>query len=244
MSKSQSRISGSEIPEDISTEIFLKNWVTFRKIIENDNMSHSDGYTKLREILIKEMKKPFSFLDLACGDAYYSSKILKGTRAEKYTGIDVSAEALSLAKEEFTNLEVQARFEKADFINFTDFVDTPVDVIWVGFSVHHLDTSGKLRFMKKVKGALSNGGLFLVFEPIFLEGENRRLYFERFKQTFYMHWKGLNKEETEALLEHVRESERPETRNNWIMLGKEAGFNQAEKVFSEKTGLYEIFKYS
>ena len=81
---------GIKTVEDISTEIFIKNWKIYRKIIENDNMSHIDGYNKLKEILNQEMNSPFSFLDIACGDAYYSSKILKDTKAQKYTGIDVS----------------------------------------------------------------------------------------------------------------------------------------------------------
>jgi len=244
MSDSQTKNIDPEIPEDISTEIFIKNWRIYRKIIENDNMSHKEGYAKLREILTEEMRRPFSFVDLACGDAYYSSMVLRNTNAEKYIGIDVSEEALSLAKEEFRDSGIEARFVRADFINFAEFIETPVDVIWVGFSVHHLDTPEKLEFMKNVRQALSQDGIFMLYEPILLEGEDRGEYFKRFKQIFYMHWKGLSKEEGESLLEHVRESEKPETTGDWIMLGKEAGFNQAEKVFSEETGLYEIFKYS
>jgi ubiquinone/menaquinone biosynthesis C-methylase UbiE len=233
----------ANIPQNISTEIFIKNWAIYKKIIENDNMSHSDGYAKLREILMKDMKRPFSFLDLACGDAYYSSKVLEDTKAVKYIGIDVSAEALSFAKEELRNSGFESTFIRADFFDFDKIIEKPVDVVWVGFSVHHLETADKLEFMKKVKKALSSDGLFIVYEPILWEGENQGSYYERFKETFYLHWTGLSKEETESLLEHVRESEKPETAEDWIKLGKEAGFNQAEKVFSEKTGLYELFKF-
>jgi len=241
MSDSENR--NANIPQNISTEIFIKNWAIYKKIIENDNMSHSDGYAKLREILMKDMKRAFSFLDLACGDAYYSSRALRDTQFEKYIGIDVSEQALTLAKEEFAGSDIEARFVSADFINFDKIIELPVDVVWVGFSLHHLETADKLEFMKKVKKALSSDGLFIVYEPIFLEGENQGSYYERFKETFYLHWTGLSKEETESLLEHVRESEKPETTKDWIKLGKEAGFNQAEKVFSEKTGLYELFKF-
>lgn len=239
-----SESSNVNIPQNISTEIFIKNWTIYRKIIENDNMSHKEGYAKLRETLLNEIKRPFSFLDLACGDAYYSSKILEGTMAKKYIGIDVSAEALSLAKEEIRNTGLESTLIRADFFDFDIIVEKPVDVVWVGFSIHHLESEDKLEFMKKVKKALSKGGLFMIYEPILLKGEDLALYYERFKETFYLHWTGLDHEEGESLLEHVRESERPETTRDWINLGKEAGFDQAEKVFSEKTGLYEIFKYN
>jgi len=97
--------------------------------------------------------------------------------------------------------------------------------------------------MKKAKKALSNDGMFIIYEPILLEGEDRSTYYNRFKQTFDIHWSGLTKEEGEFLLEHVRESEKPETSKDWIKLGNEAGFSNVKKVFSEKTGLYELFKF-
>jgi len=53
MTNAQSKNTDPEILEDISTEIFINNWRIYRKIIENDNMSHREGYAKLREILIE-----------------------------------------------------------------------------------------------------------------------------------------------------------------------------------------------
>ncbi|MCK5392253.1 MAG: class I SAM-dependent methyltransferase [Deltaproteobacteria bacterium] len=243
MSHPQINDTDHAIPTDISTEIFISNWMIYRKIIENNNMSHREGYDKLRDILIKEMRRPFSFVDLACGDAYYSSKVLQQTRATEYIGIDVSEQALTLARKEFAGTDIEARFERADFINFERITPAPVDVIWIGFSLHHLDTPDKLQFMHKAKKALSSDGILIIYEPILLEGEDRSMYFKRFKQTFDTHWRGLTKEEGESLLEHVRESEKPETAKGWIKLGKDAGFSVAEEVFSEKTGLYELFKF-
>lgn len=234
----------TNIPENISTEIFIKNWAIYRKIIENDNMSHKDGYAKLGEILVNDMEQRFSFLDLACGDAYYSSRVLQDTKAQRYIGIDVSADALSFAEKELNKTGIESTLIRADFFDFDSIIEKPIDVVWVGFSVHHLDTPNKLEFMKKVKETLSKGGIFMIYEPILLEGEDLLAYYQRFEQTFYKHWRGLSKEEGESLLEHVRESEKPETTKDWLKLGKKAGFDQAEKVFSEQTGLYEIFKYS
>ncbi len=244
MPRPQVNNTDNTIPVNVSTEIFIKNWTIYRKIIENDNMSHREGYGKLRDILNKEMKRPFSFVDLACGDAYYSSKVLQQTKAEKYLGIDVSEQALTLARREFEGANIEARFERADFVNFEGIISAPVDVIWIGFSLHHLDTPEKLRFMKKARKALSSGGIFMIYEPIFQEGEDRGMYFERFKHTFHRHWKGLSEEEGASLLEHVRESERPETVKGWVKLGIEAGFSEAKEVLAEKTGLYSIFKFT
>lgn len=233
----------SEIPVNISTEIFIKNWTIYKKIIQYDNMSHKDGYGKLREVLLNDMKQPFSFLDLACGDAQYSSKVLIDTQAQRYIGVDVSEEALAFAQENFTDSTIASEFIRADFVDFPEYINGEVGVVWVGFSVHHLETGEKLDFMKDVKKALSRDGMFMLYEPILLAGESRDQYYSRFKKTFDLHWRGLSKDEAESLLEHVRETEKPETAQTWINLGRDAGFSSSEKVFSEKTGLYEIFKY-
>ena len=91
----------AEIPVDPTTEIFIKNWRIYEKIIENDNMSHRAGYAILKEILTYEMQRPFSFIDIACGDAGYSSKVLRDTLVREYIGIDVADEALGYARENF-----------------------------------------------------------------------------------------------------------------------------------------------
>jgi len=243
MRDSKNPAAGHNIPEDVSTEIFIKNWNIYRKIIENDNMSHKDGYAKLKEVLLNDMDRPFTFLDLACGDSYYSSITLRDTKAREYIGIDVSADALSFAKVNLKDSGLKAKFIQADFFDFDQIVEQKVDVIWVGFSVHHLSTAEKLEFFIKVKKAITENGIFVLYEPIFTEGEDLDKYCRRFRETYDIHWKGLDKEEKEALFEHIRESEKPETTENWLRLGKEAGFKDAQKVFSERTGLYEIFKF-
>jgi len=244
MDDSKNLGAGHKIPVDISTEIFIKSWNIYRKIIENDSMSHNAGYAKLKEVLLEQMDRPFTFLDLACGDAYYSSITLKDTKAREYIGIDVSADALSFARENLKDSGIAATFIQADFFDFDRIVEQKADVIWVGFSVHHLSTEEKLEFFIKTKNALSENGIFVLYEPIFTEGEDLDKYCRRFKETYDLHWKGLDTEEEEALFEHIRESEKPETTENWLRLGKEAGFKEARKVFSERTGLYEIFKFS
>ena len=243
MTETQIVKAAGDIPLDISTEIFIKNWTIYRKIIENDNMSHRAGYLKLKEILLNELDRPFTFLDLGCGDSYYSSTTLKDTKATQYIGVDVSAQALSYAKKNLSDTGLKTTLIQADFFNIDEIFGNTADVIWVGFSVHHLETPEKLEFMKKVRNSLSDKGLLLLYEPVLLGGENREEFLKRFRETYDRHWRGLSKEDEAALFEHVRESERPETTENWIKLGKKAGFTKAEKVFSENTGLYEIFKY-
>ena len=228
---------------DISSELFRLHWGMYRKILRDNYMSHSQAYGKLYEILTEEMNRPFTFADLACGDAFYSIRTLEGTEVVKYVGIDLSDEALSLAKEGMNHLHLEKHSIKADFEDFDRYVDAPPDLVWVGLSIHHLDTDEKTRFMKKVKKTLNIDGLFLIYEPGFLDDEDRGTYFERFKRIYDSVWKDLMPEERVMLLFHVRKTEKPETVEDWIRIGKDAGFETAEAVFSERTGLYTLFKF-
>lgn len=226
-----------------SSAYFSTSWSVYRKVLKNNYMGHVEAYQVLSQTLISEIDKPFSFLDLACGDAYYSSRALRGTKVTHYTGIDLSEAALQAAREELQRLECEKELKSGELNEFDSLTEPPLDVIWVGLSLHHLDTEEKAGFIKKVYESLSDDGIFLIYEPVFLDGEHRGSYFKRIKVIIESTWTGLSDEETGALLEHVRTTELPETEDTWIRLGRDAGLRSAEKIFSEPIGLYSLFIY-
>jgi len=232
-----------EQSDGFSSEFFRRNWAVYRKIIENNYMGHGEAYSKLRDILLAEMKRPFSFLDLACGDAYYSSRVLIDTNVALYTGIDLSEAALSVAREELDKLDCEKQLRLGDIKESESVVEPPLDIVWVGLSLHHFETGEKAAFMKRVHADLSDDGIFLIYEPVYLEGEDRAAYYERIKRIIEDTWTGLTPEETLFLLEHVKTTELPETRGDWLNLGKQSGFTQAESIFSESSGLYSLFMF-
>lgn len=239
----QNQTEASRTSGDLTSELFRLHWGMYRKILRDDYMSHSHAYGELRQVLNAEMDRPFTFVDLACGDAYASSRYLKDTKVAEYIGIDLSDAALGFARKETKRLECETRFINADFEDFDSFIDTPPDVVWVGLSLHHLTTDEKARFMAKVRKSLHNDGIFLIYEPVYIDGEDRAAYFERFKQVSDAVWKDLTPEERVMLLDHVRDTERPETLGDWLRLGREAGFASADAVYSEPTGLYTLFRF-
>jgi len=194
-----------------SSDYFSTSWAAYRKILENNYMSHVEAYKMLHQILASERDKPFSFVDLACGDAYYSSRVLRDTSIAHYTGIDHSEAALQAAREELKRLDCEKELKLGDFNEFEALTVPPLGVIWIGLSLHHLETGAKAGFIKRVYESLSEDGIFLIYEPVFLDGEDRGFYYERIKEIIESTWTGLSTKETEALLDHVRTTEIPET---------------------------------
>jgi cyclopropane fatty-acyl-phospholipid synthase-like methyltransferase len=197
----------------------------------------------LHEILNAEVDWPFSFADLACGDAYWTSRSLRGTSVSEYTGIDLSEWALEIAGKELERLPAEHRLITGDFEEFDTLIDIPPDVVWVGLSVHHLETGEKEKFMRKVYSALPEDGVYMIYEPTLTVGEDRTTYFDRFSDVVKRNWTGLTPEELDIVFDHVKKSDIPEHPSEWIRLGTEAGFRTAEEVYSEPSGLYTLFKY-
>ena len=67
----------SAIPQGM--RLFDKDWQTYSKVVALNYMFHREVYAELRQFLLAEAPRSFSFLDLACGDARATASALKGT---------------------------------------------------------------------------------------------------------------------------------------------------------------------
>src|SRR3954463_3052244 len=99
-----------------------------------------------------------------------------------YYGIDLSEPALNLAREAVATLDCPAVLEHRDFVEALCDWTTPVDVAWIGQSLHHLHTPAKLALMRQVRDIVGPRGLFLIWEALSFEGESREAWFHRFEQ--------------------------------------------------------------
>jgi len=226
----------------LSASHFQRQWSTYRKVIGNNYIFHREVYGLLREVLHDEAPAPFRFLDVACGDASASAAALRGTRIAHYHGIDLSVPALDLAEAALAGLGCPVTLERRDFAEALADWSTPVDVVWIGQSLHHLLAPAKLDVMRRVRGLLGGRGLFLIWEPTLREGEDREAWFDRFERSRPA-WRALTPEEWEATTTHNRAADFPETAAGWLSLGREAGFAGADQLFTAPTGLAGMYRF-
>jgi hypothetical protein len=50
-------------------EQFQRQWATYQKLVDSDALSHKEVGGILHDTLNQTFNRPFSFLDIACGDA-------------------------------------------------------------------------------------------------------------------------------------------------------------------------------
>ena len=146
-------------------------------------MRHREVYGLLHDVLTKEARDGFVFADLGCGTAACSSAALAGTGIGRYVGIDISEPSLEVARRALNSLSCPVELRRESFPEAIASWSGPLDIVWIGQSLHHLHAADKRSFMRHVRRFLPADGLFLIWETTCLEGEDREGWMERFRQS-------------------------------------------------------------
>jgi SAM-dependent methyltransferase len=231
----------SPVVDEQAMQTFRHEWQVYSKLVDHDYLAHQAVQGVLHRVLVEQVKRPFRFLDLACGDARLTVAALRGTPVVHYHGIDLSAPALALARKTVEALSCPAELEQADYVWAMRARPEPADVVWVGLSLHHLQTADKEVLMREVRAAVGAAGLFLIYEPVRREGESRPAYLARFEQTNRPAWAALTPDEWAAIIAHVRSADFPEPPSVWAQLGRDAGFPEVRELFTDPSGFYTLF---
>jgi SAM-dependent methyltransferase len=227
---------------DDTQALFNRQLAAYRKIVGENLMFHRQVYDLLRDVLSREMPRPFKFLDIACGDAVASAAALKGTSVDRYYCIDLSPQSLQLASEALKALPCPVELRCCDFVEAMADWSAPVDVVWIGMSLHHLRAEGKSRLMRYVHDALSRSGIFLIWEPTLLERETRDDWLDRFSACRAA-FAAVTDDEFAAMESHMRLADFPEPADTWRAMGHQAGFGNSEQLFMMPNRLGRVFKY-
>lgn len=223
-------------------ELFAKGLATYQKVVAANYMAHRQVYEMLRQVLLDEASDGFVFADLACGTAPGSAAALAGSNVARYVGIDISQPSLDVAKEALAALTCPVELRCEDFVVAIDSWKGPLDVVWIGQSLHHLVAKDKVAFMRKIHSLLQRNGLFLIWEPTCLEGEDREGWMQRFHQ-MRPDWAAISDEEFDAFESHSRASDYAETAATWIGMGREAGFRTADELMIVPNRLARVYRF-
>ena len=80
---------------------FFQGWQLYQSIIQNNCMDHREIGSAVRNVC-ETFTEDFTVLDLGCGDSSMAIKALEGLRVSSYTGVDLTAPALELARANFS----------------------------------------------------------------------------------------------------------------------------------------------
>jgi hypothetical protein len=222
---------------------FQQQWGTYRKLVEGDCLAQRQVSAILRQTLQRFFPRPFSILDIACGDASMMRAALDGTSVRHYHGIDLSQPALELAAANLRNMPFAVDLDHRDFVEAMLRRPEHADAAWCSLSIHHLSTNDKLRLMTAIRSAVGVDGIFLLYEPTCRVGEDRAAFLDRFLRINKPHWTVLTPAEWDQIWHHVTACDFPETAAVWCELGREAGFAQAQAIYVDPTDFFQLFRF-
>jgi SAM-dependent methyltransferase len=197
--------------------LFTTGWRAYKAILDYDYLWHSMAAAELNRQLLERFgrDRPFTFLDLACGDAWVTAGVLKDFPLAKYTGVDSSREALKEAERYVGQLGPGRRLEISDYLEFLENATENFDVIYVGLVAHHLGEAGLARFFRGVKKRLAPGGVLMAYETFLLADETRDEHTGRLCRMIRQFWSEMPQEYRQFVVDHVTTSDFPVSFQVW-----------------------------
>lgn len=224
-------------------EFFRSQWTLYSKLVRHNQLFHREVREKIRNLLRRDVAERIRILDLGCGDASVLVSALTDLPVAHYHGVDLAEPALEMAAENLTALGCEIELEQADFIEAMRERPEPADLVWIGLSLHHLDTGDKLELLHEIRAVLASSGRLLIYDPTIPDEENLTSFHNREETIIRERWTMLTEAEREAAVRHIHASDLPETVSDTLALGREAGFASVEQLYVSPSNIYRMFMY-
>lgn len=189
---------------------FFDTWDTYQKVVAGGYMFHREIGVALNQALRAHFGRPFSILDLGCGDAATLTPLLEGLALQRYKGVDLSETALTLAAENLRALACPVELAHADILAALAAEDTAYDVIHSSFALHHLPTKQKAEFFERAARRLNRGGMLVLVDVVREEDETLEVYHERYCDWLRSSFSALNEDEKNLICDHIVNNDLPD----------------------------------
>jgi len=195
---------------DASAIRFFHVWDTYAKVVAANYMFHREIGEAITEALTARFDgKPFSVIDLGCGDAATFAPLLEGRPLKNYRGADLSEAALALAKENLSRLGCPVELDHTDMMS--ELATAPsADVINVSFALHHLTTEQKAEFLRLASKKVAPGGVLLLTDVMREEGQSLPDYLSTYTNWLRRSMVTLSDPEKDAICDHILNNDLPE----------------------------------
>ncbi|MGA3302940.1 MAG: class I SAM-dependent methyltransferase [Methylovirgula sp.] len=210
---------------------FFDTWQTYQKVVAANYMYHSEISADIERLFRTQLgTRPFSLLDLGCGDAATLAPLLRGMAIVHYKGVDLSEAALGLAAKNLKPLSCPIDFVHRDILSALAAETERFDVIYSSFAIHHLTCEEKAKAFRLAAARLNENGFLVLTDTFREEDETLPIYLDHYLGWIRNDWHGLRADEIAAICDHIENNDLPETATDLRALTKAAGLDQETLV--------------
>ncbi len=218
-------------------QFFNDQWQLYQKVLKNNYMGHKEIYEVLHNFLVNHFQKPFSLLDLGCGDASFTTQALLNTSISSYKGIDLSEAALEIARCNLELIPCEKTFIKGDISTDVNQLvnkqDYSFDAVMISFALHHLSLEEKDSVISQISHLLKSNGMLIIIDVIRLEEEERETYIKRYLNHVRKDWSLISSQEYSMIENHISTCDFPETQNTLSEIARKHNFNRVECLYQD-----------
>ena len=202
---------------------------------------YGKGLDMIVDLIPFDADDAFEFVDLGCGTAEPTVRVLEHFRYATGTCIDSEPEMLELAKWKLTPYSDRIEVREADI---TSCDIQPCDLVFSAKTIHHVPPAGLPELFARIAGALRPGGCFVLYDAMSVGprgGTNARQQSSRFRQRHLQDAiaSGVaTQQEIDARVEYKRamkaagkDIEYEHSAENMIDAMSEAGFDEVAVVW-------------
>lgn len=214
-------------------EVF-EQWAMYDAVVQNDYMHHKEIVAALAE-RVGELKQPLRIIDLGCGDTGLATSAFRHANVERYRGVDLSESAVQRARGFLACWPERAESVAGNLVEFVAAVpDLSANVVLASYSLHHFATAQKIALVNHCYRILAPGGIFFWIDAVRDENDTRDSYLARLTSVMQNDWTGLSAEQRARGVDHVLESDFPETGSWMLDQVAHAGFKLGEPLFTDE----------
>lgn len=206
-------------------ENFFDEWSIYDEILAHNYMHHDEIYDHIQRFFADRFgDRPFSVLDLGCGSARHLAASLAGRAISRYVGYDLSRAALDHAQQNLAGINGQVSLHCGDLLAGLRASSDIFDVVFTSFALHHLSTEDKALFFKLALQHLAVDGALLVIDTFRDDDESHDGYLDRYCGWLRSRCHTLPTPALEAICDHIRKCDYPETSLAFRSMSRAAGF--------------------
>lgn len=207
-------------------------------------MRHREIIMALEKWHAASPHQPMSILDLGCGDALVATTVFGRQRGICYCGVDLSSEAMLLAKERTQELNWHTEWLEADLLDALGQMQRRFDLVLAGYSLHHCSQADAEKALKHVHRVLNEQGSLLVYDALRRADESRDAYLRRFLNSLDATWEAFDSAQRQAIREHVESCDYPIDLAQWLALSGRSSFKRTKLLYRDESEFYGLMSFS